>query len=149
MRTASRGIATIEFVLAVPVLMLLVFAIAELGRAFVQYTVLANSIRNAARYVAGQALNGSTGLVSVSAQLQTQGQNLAAYGSIAGGTPILPGLTPSQITVANAGNGNVSVSVEYPYASIFGATLPNFGFSGDPISLVFDMTAAATLRALP
>jgi Flp pilus assembly protein TadG len=131
------------------VLLLLIFAIAEIGRAFVQYSLLTDSVRNSARYVAGQALNGSTGVVSISTQLQTQGQNLVAYGSIVASQAVLPGLAPNQVTVANAGGGNISVTAVYPYSSVLGATLPTFGLSDTPISLVFNLTAAATLRALP
>jgi Flp pilus assembly protein TadG len=144
----GRGVATIEFVAAAPLLLFLLVAISELGRAFVQYTALANTVRNSARYVAGQALNGSTGVVSVSSQLVDRGRNLVAYGSTGTGTPILPGLAPGQVSVTNAGAGNISVSVVYPYQALFGATLPTFG-QVDPPSLVFDMGITVTMRALP
>jgi Flp pilus assembly protein TadG len=146
----ERGIAMLEFTIALPFLLLLMLSIAELGRAFVQYSMLTNAVRNAARYVASQALNGSTGVVSISSQLSTQGKNLVAYGSIAGSTAMLPGISPNQVSITSpAGSGNVSVSISYPYTSLLGSTLPTFGLSRTSTSLVFYMAAATTLRALP
>jgi Flp pilus assembly protein TadG len=144
-----RGVATIEFVVVTPVLLLLILGIAEIGRACVQYAALASSVRNSVRHVAGEAYAGSTGVIAVTPALQTQGKNLVAYGKIVAGTPLLPGLSPSQVTVANAGGGNVSVTAVYPYVPIVGTTLPTFGLSETPISLVFNMTIVSTMRALP
>lgn len=146
---AMRGIAVIEFMITLPMLLLLLFATAEIGRALVQYSLLTDSVRNSARFIAGQALNGSTGTVSISTQLQTQGKNLVVYGSTVAGTTILPGLAVGQVTIGDAGGGNISVAAVYPYTSILGDTLPTFGIGDMPISLVFNMTAAATQRALP
>lgn len=142
----QRGIATLELAIAAPLLVLLMLGTFEVGRAFVQYTALSNSVRNAARFVAEQAVNGSTGVVSVSSALRTQAQNLVAYGSIASGTALLPGLAPGQVTVASSAAGDVTVTVVYPYAPVVGPDIPDLGFGG-PISLLFNMTAAVTLRA--
>ena len=147
--TRQCGLATVEFAIVVPLLLLLTLAIAEIGRALVQYATLANSVRNGVRYVAGEAYVGSTGVVSVTTTLQTQGKNLVAYGTVAAGTPVLPGLTPARVTVVNAGGGNIVVTANYPYVPIIGAQIPSFGMGTGPISLTFNLTASATMQALP
>jgi Flp pilus assembly protein TadG len=146
----ARGIATIEFILTAPLLILLMIAVVEVGRIMVQYAMLSSAVRSSARFVAGEAYKGSTGVVNVGTTLQGQGKNLVVYGTIVGGSaPLLPGLTTSQVTVQDAGAGNVSVTAIYPYSPIGGVTLPDLGFSGTPISLSFDMTSSATMRGLP
>lgn len=145
---SAAGFASVEFVIVTPVLLMLIFAIAEVGRALVQYATLSNAVRNSLRFVAGEALQGSTGVIAVNAALRTQGQNLVAYGRIAAGTPVLPGLNPAQVTVTSPGNGNITVSAVYPYTPIIGPTLPTFGIT-QPISLVFNMTVTSTMQAIP
>jgi Flp pilus assembly protein TadG len=142
----QRGIATLEMAIAAPLLVLLMLATFEVGRAFVQYTALSNAVRNAARFVAEQSINGSTGVVAVSDALRTQAQNLVAYGSIGSGTALLPGLSPGQVTVASSAAGDVTVTVVYPYAPVIGPEIPDLGFGG-ATALLFNMTAAVTLRA--
>lgn len=148
-RRAARGTATIEAAITIPLLLLLVFATVELGRAFVQYTILANAVRNAARHVAGEALLGATQTVFISTNLLTEARNLVVYGNEAGtGTPRLPGLVPGQITVSDAGENNVLVTATYPYQPLFGATLPTLSTSAGPIVTAFNMNIAVTMRAL-
>jgi Flp pilus assembly protein TadG len=146
---SSRGFASVEFVIVTPVLVFLIFAIAEIGRAFIQYATLANAVRNSVRFVAGEAISGSTGVIDVDGTLRNQGQNLVAYGRLTAGTPLLPGLTPGQVTVSAPGAGNVTVSAVYPYTPIVGPTLPTFGITQTPISLVFNLTVTSTMQALP
>jgi Flp pilus assembly protein TadG len=141
------GFASVEFVIVTPVLLFVTFAIAEVGRALVQYATLANAVRNSVRFVAGEAIQGSTGVVSVTG-LQTQGKNLVAYGTITAGTSLLPGLSPAQVTVTSAGN-NVTVQAVYPYSPLTGSSIPTFGVTRTPISLVFNMTVTSTMQALP
>ena len=146
--SSASGFASVEFVIVTPVLLMLIFAIAEVGRALVQYATLSNAVRNSLRFVAGEALQGSTGVIAVNAALRTQGQNLVAYGRTAAGTPVLPGLNPAQVTVTSPGNGNITVSAVYPYTPIIGPTLPTFGIA-QPISLIFNLTVTSTMQAIP
>jgi Flp pilus assembly protein TadG len=145
----ERGVATIEAAIAIPLLLLLTFATVEIGRAFVQYAVLANSVRNAARHLAGKASLGTTQTVFISAGLLAETRNLAVYGNEAGtGVPKLPGLATGQVSVTDAGGNNVRVSAAYPFQPLFGAQLPTFGTSSSPISTAFDMHIDVTMRAL-
>jgi hypothetical protein len=103
--------------------------------------MLADAAWDADRYLASNALLGSSGVVNLSAPLTAAAQNLVVYGNVAGtGAPLLPQLTPGQVTVASDASNNVSVSVAYPYQSLFGGTIPLF-FTGGSIS-----TAGLTLN---
>jgi Flp pilus assembly protein TadG len=145
----ARGVATVEAAIAIPLLLLLIFATVEIGRAFVQYAVLANTVRNAARHLAGRALLGTTQTVSISPGLYAETLNLVVYGNETGsGSPTLPGLSTAQVTVSNAGANNVRVSAAYPFQPLFGTQLPTFGASSSPVSMTFDMRIDVTMRAL-
>ena len=147
-RTRQHGIAMVEFAITLPLLLLLMFATAELGRLISQYNTLTKAVRDGARYAASTAALGSTGLVSVTPQVQTAVANLVATGNVNGsGSALLPGLVASDVTVSDAGNGYVAVSATYTYQPMVGATLPTFGL-GSPISLSFSLNAAAIMRAL-
>lgn len=144
----QRGVAMIEFAIALPVLLLLMLATAEFGRMLSQYNTLTKAVRDGVRYAASTAEAGSTGIVAITPAIATAVANLVATGNVAGsGTPILPGLTAADVTVTDAGNGYVSVSATYAYEPLLGATLPTFGF-GNPVSLTLSLNAASVMRAL-
>jgi Flp pilus assembly protein TadG len=144
----QEGLAVVEFAVTLPVLLLLMLATAEFGRMLSQYDALTKAVRDSCRYVASKAAVGTTSVVSITAQLQSQAGNLVAYGNINGtGTALLPGLAPSKVTVADAGGGYVSVSATYTYSPMIGNTLPTFGL-GNPISLSLSLSTAVTMRAL-
>ncbi|MDH4256854.1 MAG: pilus assembly protein [Gammaproteobacteria bacterium] len=145
----SRGIAAVEFVVTAPFVLFLLFASVEFGRAFVQYTTLALSVRNSARFVSEHSTIGTTGVVSLSGTVITQARNLAVYGNIAGsGNARLPNYQTSQVTVIDAGNDNVRVAATYPYQPMLGSTLSSFGNGGGSIPLTFNMHIAVTMRAI-
>ncbi len=144
----SKGVAIIEFIIVLPICLILIMATAEFGRAFLQYNTLTKSVRDGVRYVASNALVGSTGVVTINGTVQAQAQNLVVYGNTAGtGSAILPGLTTGAVTVASPGASNVSVSVAYPYGSIF-VFVPGFFYGGNTATNGFSLQAAITMRAL-
>jgi Flp pilus assembly protein TadG len=131
-----------------PICLMLIIATAEFGRAFLQYNTLTKAVRDGSRYLAGRALFGSTGTVTISPGLQTQTQNLVVYGNTFGaGVPLLPGLTSADVTVVNAGGGNVSVTASYPYNPIFGF-VPRFSFGGSVNVSGVNLQSSVTMRAL-
>ena len=146
----QRGIAVIELTIVLPLLLLIFLGTAEFGRALYQYNTLTKTVRDGARYISQNSLNGSTGVVDVppTAVAVVETKNLVVYG-IRGGAfiPLLPGFTTGDVTVIDAGGSNVTVTASYNFASIFGPTLPTFGLGG-PISLTFAMQATVTMRAL-
>jgi Flp pilus assembly protein TadG len=138
----------VEFTIVLPVLLLLLFGVTEVGRAIVRYNTLTKAVQDGARYAAAYALLGSTGGVDVDAQLQTEVRNVVVYGNTVGaGSPVLAGLLPAQINVVDAGGDQIRVDASYPYQPAFGAALPNFGL-GSSISTSFLMQASVTMRAL-
>ena len=72
MRTGRRqkGVAIVEFALAVPLMLIMSFITTEFGRAVYQYNTLAKSVRDAARYLSIQTPNTH----------QTEAANLIVYG---------------------------------------------------------------------
>lgn len=145
----SRGVAAVEFVVTAPLLVFLMLAGAELGRAFVHYAQLSHLVRDAARFVSENSINGTTGVVSITATTVTRARNLAVYGNIAGtGNARLPQYQPSQVQVVNAGGDNIRVTALYPYRPMLGATLPRFGLGSGSTPLNFNMHIAVTMRAI-
>jgi Flp pilus assembly protein TadG len=151
-RRIQSGLAMVEFVLAVPVLLLLMFATFEFGHFLIQYSTLNDAVRNASRYVAGQALDGTTGDLKTGgnwSSLAGQGSNLAIFGNIAGtGAPVLPSLNAANITITpDTANRYITVTAAYPYQALFGAVIPTFR-GGAGISTVFTLNISVTMSAL-
>ncbi len=147
----QRGLAMVELTITAPVLLLMMCGTVEFGQFLIQYSTLNDAVRNAARQVAGAALDGTTQLLVTGAPwgtLVTQGKNLAAYGNVAGtGAVLLPNLTTAQITVTeDTTNNNISVTAAYPYQSVFGALMPTF--LGGTIATNYTLTISTTMRAL-
>lgn len=141
------GVAAVEFAIVVPVLLLAMLACAEIGRAFVHYHTLSYATRNCARYLSEHAINGTTGVVVISAETAERVRNLAVYGNERGtGRRILPNLEASHVTVSSSGN-DVQVAVDYPYQPMIGALLPTFG-AGDDIGLDFHLNVTVAMRAI-
>jgi hypothetical protein len=123
------------------------FATLELGRAFMQYNALTQSVRDGVRFLASNALGGSTGVINISAQTQAQVANLVVYGNSAGtGAPLLPGLVVANIVAAGSSATDITVSASYTYQPV-NPVIPSFGLGPDRSSL-FVFQAQATMRAL-
>jgi len=145
---SQRGAVLVEMVLVTPILLIMMLATAEVTRAFIDHNTLTKAVRNGARYVAANALFGTTGVVNVTANLRTEAQNLVVYGNTGGtGTPVLPGLTPANITITDVGTNNVQVSATHSISGLLGPVLQSFT-GGSDISLLHDLQATVTMRAL-
>jgi Flp pilus assembly protein TadG len=142
----------VELVMTAPIVLLLLFGTVVFGEWLIQYSILNDAVRDAARYVAGAASNGTDGTLIQGAAWTTlvnQGKNLAVYGNVNGiGTAKLPGLTVANIGVAeDTANFNITVSTTgYTYQSLFGASMPSF--SGGTIATDFTLSISTTMRAL-
>lgn len=147
-RKRQYGVAVIEMVAITPLLLLLLLGIGELGKALAQYNALNKSVREAARYVSGAALLGTTGTVFISPQLEAETRNLAVYGNIDGnGSPRLPALAVEHISIADQGGSLILVQADYPYQPIF-SRLETFGYSADQSTSGITLIASVTMRAL-
>ena len=146
---SQRGTAMAEFVIGAPILLLLLYAVVELGRALVQFSLLTDAARDADRYLASNSLQGTTGVVNISGAVSGTAKNLVVYGNPAGtGTPLLPGLNVGQVTVSSDASNNVAISVAYPYQSLFGGTIPKFFTSGSVSTGSMTLNAYSSVRAL-
>jgi Flp pilus assembly protein TadG len=144
----QRGVATIEFAICAPVLLLLMLATAEVGRMLVQYNTLNKAVRDGARYAVREAANGSTGTVAITTEVRDNTRNLVVTGTMAGtGAALLPGLSIENVVVNDAGGGFVAVSATYTYQPMLGAALPTFG-AGGAINTNVPLTATVVMRAL-
>lgn len=142
------GVALVEFTIVLPMMLLLLLGVSEIGRAIVQYNTLTKNTRAAARYVAGLALQGTTNTVYISAPLATETQNVLVYGNPNGaGSTNLPNLTTGQVQVLDAGGGQILVRVLYPYQPLTGGVLQTFGLGPKP-NLGITLQSSVTMRAI-
>jgi len=148
-RNRQRGLATMEFAIALPLIILIALAVTELGRGLYQYNTLTKAVRDGARYLSNVAV-GPLGIVDIGPHV-TDTQNIVVYGDIDGGSSVLPGLAPANVTVtainvALPGGGinpnHVRVSATYTFTPLFPA-LSSLGYS-----MVPTMTASTVQRAL-
>jgi len=155
LHSLSRGAAIVEFAIVLPVLLILLFGITELGRALYQQNTLYKAVQNGARYLA--RVNGVISVEGDSSSVPPilpcgandtaiwgsyvdKAKNLVAYGS--GSSPLLPNLEPDIVMIGltaktlTQADGTeeplciVSVSAEVPFAGIFGDTLIPFSGIG-------------------
>ena len=144
----QRGIVAVETAIVLPLLLFLFVATAEVGRGFMQYNTLEKGVRDAARYLATNAINGFTGVIDVTAAHETATKNLARYGNVTGtGDTLLPVYTAAMLAVDVPDANHVTVIANYPYQPMLFDNLPSFGFGPD-ISMLFTMRASVTVRAL-
>jgi Flp pilus assembly protein TadG len=146
----------VELVMTAPILLLLLFGTVVFSEWLIQYSILNDAVRDAARYVAAKASDGTDGLLLQGADwttLMNQGQNLVVWGNVNGNvsgtlTPLLPGLTVANISVAeDTAALNITVSTTgYTYQSLFGASMPSF--FGGTIATNFPLSISTTMRAL-
>ncbi len=122
---AQRGIAAAEFTIVLPLVLFLILGVSEFGRGFMQYNTLTRSVRDGARHAAGQALFGQSQVVVITSELETETANLVVYGdATGGGAPILPDLTAADVTLTDAGGGDISVLATYQYQPIIAPFIP-------------------------
>lgn len=145
----QQGIAVVEMTLVLPLLLLLLLGVAELGRVLYQYNTLTQAQRNGARYLASDSLNGDEVELDETAGANAdRTRKLIVYGNTAGvGTPLLPGLSTGDVTVTVADPTHIQIDVTYNFTPIWDITLPTFGY-GAPISLNFPLRSSIVMRGL-
>lgn len=148
---SQAGVAVVEFVIAMPLLLFLMLATAELGRAFYQYTALEKAVENGARYLADFAEVGLTGTVEVTAEQRTQVRNLIMYGDIDGdsGSLVVPALQAADITAEPAADlpDHIRVSISYPYRPLF-PDFPVLGWIATRVAIDNPLRAQVTMRTI-
>ena len=139
----ESGLQLVEVTIVVPIFLMLFAASAEFGRYFYEYTTLAKASRAGARYLSTALIDGTQ---------DTNTANIVVYGNITGsGTPILTGLSTTQVTVIREGGQpvipeKVTVKIEgYQHQPIFnlGALTKIVG-----LNLNVDVKPSVTMRYL-
>lgn len=147
-RSAQRGVAVVEFTIALPLLIFLFLAVTEFGRAFLHYNALTRAVRDSARMVSTRALAGQSGTILLDATVVASARNLVVFGNPQGtGPALLPGLVPGNVTVRDAGSNNIAVAVTYNYQPMIGTALPNLVGTGS-IATTFRLTSEVIMRAI-
>lgn len=145
----QHGLAIVEAAIILPLLLMVMLAVGELGRVFYEYNTLNKTVRDAARYLSANAIppGASTGVIDISTSVEATTKSLAVYGSPASGTPILRGLSTDDILIAVPDAEHVSVTANYTYTPLLIA-IPTFGLGSGPIGINTDFTVQVTMRAL-
>lgn len=154
----QAGVVAVELAVMVPILLLLMLSVAEIGRMLYQYNTLVKSTRDGARYAASNAAFGSTGIIIVDntpgsdwSVMKSNTANLVACGFVncSGTTPVLSNLGSNNVNVYTQGHDrtHVIVSVTYTYQPFFAAALPMFGYGPD-VDIGISMQSALVMRAL-
>ena len=147
-RKSQTGIAVIEFALVLPILMVLLLATAEFGRAFYQYNTLTKAIRDGARYLSDNSLNGA-GVIELGGSTSTAAKNLIVFGNSAGsGDALLEGFSTSDITITTIDNKHLKVSASFSYTPIIAAGIPSFGADSQTWDTNYTFQSSTTVRAL-
>ena len=145
---AQRGVAMVELAITLPLLLLLLLAIAEFGRMLYHYNNLLQANRDAVRYLAGEAWNGNLGQVVIDPVVEAITKNLAVYGVPLPqpGNEVVPGLTTGDVTVGPVDGDHVQVRISYVFQPVIGNSLP--ALIGDAIPLNFPLVTTTVMRGL-
>ncbi len=139
----SQGLAAIEFIITLPVLLMLAVLVMDVGRAFIQYTQVNKALQNGARY----AVVDTYGTLNFDAIAEESNiKNVVIYGNpAAAGSPIIDliGVDDIVVTQPTVANKEVTLSATYNYTPLF-SSLP---FSNE--SLQFSIGASAKMRTGP
>jgi hypothetical protein len=138
----QQGASLFEFLIVIPVLLILAFTAIEFGAVFVRLNTIHKSVQDAARYLSATSVAKSN-----TAAQKTIAANLIQYGSVSAGTQILPGAFEAPV-IQTVGGEHVSVSVVYHHTSIMGEALSNLLqlIGGSGIDLSLDLTASSVMR---
>lgn len=150
-RSRLSGIAAVEMAIVLPIVLLLLVPVTELGRVFIQYSRLVHRVEAGARFVADNAYQGSTGVPVLTDAVRDQARRLVVYGSTrspAIDPPAVPQLAPANIAISVSSDGIVTVSTEYVYQPMVGAVLPMMGFGSDIDISQLTLRPRAVMRAL-
>lgn len=125
----QRGSILVEFALTFIILITVFSGAFEFGYAFFAYNTLVNAVREGSRYASLRPYDSITS--TPTSAFNTAVQNMVVYSNPAGGTtPILRGLTTSnvQLSVLNSGSAPLQVTVSitgFSLDAVFGIVTLN------------------------
>ena len=114
---SERGTQLVELAIVLPVMLMMLGAVAEFGRFFYTYQTLSKATRAGARYLTVESAAGTA---------DSKAKNLVVYGNEAGtGTPVVTGLAGGNVRVLRTGGTaafpeRITVRIEgYTYQPVF------------------------------
>ena len=160
----QQGLAAIELTLILPMLLFLVFVVAEFSRLLYQYNALNKTLRDASRYMINYANPGDGSDVEITALIANRTNAILVGGGFNATSGILPNFAINTSSYSQTGNNititdvdytlNISVSGEYvtlvvvyDWQPIFSDLLPTF-VTSNSYNLDFPLTARYTMRIL-
>lgn len=174
----QRGIAIVEFAIALPLMLLLMLATAEFGRALYQYNTLTKAVRDGTRYLSNHVLPDSSGIIAICNPVAATTRNLVIYGRINNsGSPLIQEFNPASaeddlrigcssgdsampaapaiicpvgggVLCPDPGDEYVRVSATYQYEPMLFPNTLPTFGLSDPVDLKMPMSASVTMRAL-
>ncbi len=136
----QKGLAAVEMILVLPVLLILLVGLVEISRIFIQYTTLNKAVQAGARYALVD-IYGSQPQGSLAPDSQIK--NVVVYGKKSSGTEsqkVLSGMSTADVSVDSSDAEHVTVSAVYSYVPIF-SKIP---FTNTSLSM--NLTASASMR---
>ena len=101
-----RGVAAVEFGLMLPLLILLIFGIAEYGRMIYQYNALVKSVRDGARLLSIYSSSDTTNYPTH----QTEARCIVVYGNkTCAGSKLVTGLNTTNVIIAQPTSGTIKM----------------------------------------
>jgi Flp pilus assembly protein TadG len=152
----QKGLATVEFAIALPLIALIALAVTELGRGLYHYNTLSKAVHDGARFLADdifieQPFSDVPTILASNATLVGQTKNLVVSGDVDGGTALLKGLTTGNVTVGSVPvtmsdggiDNHIVVTATYTFPTLLFPDLSVLGYSMSPT-----FTVTAVERAL-
>ncbi|MGD8109764.1 TadE/TadG family type IV pilus assembly protein [Vibrio sp. TRT 21S02] len=137
----EHGVAAVEFLITIPVLMVILVGITELGNALIRYNSINKLVQNGVRY----ATSDITGTATYDAiALPSEIKNMVVYGkptASTGDTPLLSGLTTADVFVVHDA-GYVTITVNHTYT-------PLLNIIPDSVNFNVPLNASAVMRTAP
>ena len=137
-RRAQGGNTLVEFAMSFSIIFVVLAGVFQFGYGFYAYNVLANSVRDAARYASNYPYSSTT--TTPDSTYLTKVQNMVVYGTpspASGASPVVAGLSTSNVGVVMTGGNTggltpptrVTVSiVNFP----LDAAITTFSLNGRP-----------------
>ncbi len=144
-KSKQTGLAALEFIICLPVLLMLAVLLVDVSRAFIQYTEINKALQNGVRYAVVDTY-GTLDFGSIANEDKIK--NMVVYGKAAptdSDSKVLKYIDTSDVVVTppSASSKEVMISASYIYEPIF-SSLP---FTDS--SLAFEIGASSKMRAAP
>ncbi|AIW13181.1 TadE/TadG family type IV pilus assembly protein [Vibrio tubiashii] len=137
----QRGLAAVEMIISIPVLLLVMMAITEFGNALIRYNTLNKMAQNGIRYattdIAGSASYDQIADISEIKNIVVYGHSSVGDGS----TPMVEGVSTSDVAVSHS-NGYVTITISHEYTPMMTAFDTDFNFT-------VPLNSSAMMRTAP